>query len=84
MAFNSANLVKLDLKTSGGLGTWKYNAGSDNLSTVEGGSYFTPDYILDVGEVVCVTANDGKAIYRSSGVSLTKIATVSAFISPYA
>ena len=67
MAFNSTNLVYSTYWIPSFHGTsrmWDYNAGSDNISTVDGANYFADAAkILRAHDLIRVTANDGKAFY---------------------
>jgi hypothetical protein len=92
MAFNLSNLVPFDAVASDG--SYKYGlifdySTSDNMATVDGGSYwddFGAAKCLRRGDWLRVTASDGKAIYMVSSSSFStpsvvvgKEATVSSF-----
>jgi hypothetical protein len=89
MAFNAANLSGVDYLNSdqGAALILDYSTG-DNVSTVEGAGYFNSG--LDSfrrGDVLRVTANDGKGLYLVSGanqyatnVELFKLAVVTSFV----
>lgn len=85
MAYNGANLVAEF--PNGPVRIWNYST-SDHIASVDDGAYFdTVDAYSKFrhGDIVQVTANDGKAIYFIEGMSdpssvaHTKLATVSAF-----
>lgn len=62
MAFNAANLSHFDASGNGPV-VWKYTT-SDNLSVVEGGSYFAAAIgTLRQGDILEVTAGDGNRSY---------------------
>ncbi len=89
MAFNASNLVVAwngNGRPFGGQTyqgnsdhptIWDYDAGSDVLSDIEGGAgYFTPTSAMDTfrcGDLVQVTASDGKALYRVEGLKNTLV-----------
>lgn len=63
MAFNASNLVYSPWWSFQGR-MWEYNAGSDDLATVEAGGYFVAAAkIFREYDVLRVTASDGKALY---------------------
>lgn len=89
MACNPANLSPvLYLASQSWLPTmWDYTT-SDNVSDVDTYGYFSPAYKqLRAGDIVRVTANDGKGIYFTDGtafstpfVGVIKMAVVSSFV----
>lgn len=78
---------------------WTYDAGTDELSDIENNSpyYFSPDPVaLRGGDLLFVTADDGKAMYRveivknvftqtvgGAGLGLIKLANVDSFVTDY-
>jgi hypothetical protein len=109
MAFNAANVARAWSIPPGGAQSgayqgdptvpviWDYNAGSDTIADVESSStpYFPADPLLfRQGDLLRVTASDGKALYRVEGVknsnsgaagkfAIVKLADVSAFAGDY-
>jgi hypothetical protein len=89
MSFNLANLTPVQFVAGNQLLpiVWDYST-SDNIADVEVSTYFdAAAKNLRIGDIIRVTANDGKAIYYVDGttvvtpdVGITKMATVSAFI----
>jgi hypothetical protein len=65
MAFNSTNLVFSMWWTVNGINRmWEYDAGADNIATVEGTDYFANGAkIIRPNDFLRVTANDGNAFY---------------------
>jgi hypothetical protein len=83
MAFNAANLVYVAQATPNSAAIWRYST-SDALSVVEESSplYFgAAEGYLRTGDILGVSANDGKRIYTTSGVgpALQFCADVDAF-----
>ena len=87
MAFNITNLVgKRNVGPTDQTLVLDYSTG-DNIADIEAASYFNSGIDkLRLGDVVRVTANDGKGLYvvdnasHSSGdVSITKLAVASSF-----
>ena len=89
MACNPANLTPVtNIDGQGWLPViWDYST-SDNVSVVDVWGYFGPGYRhLRQGDIVRVTANDGKALYYINGVTVssqsvgqTKFAVASSFV----
>jgi hypothetical protein len=101
MAFNIANLV-IGFSGAGRAGAgaareyhgsddhptiWAYNAGADAIASIEGGGYFADPLPLRAGDLIMVTASDGKALYRVeimpgnavADMYLIKLANVNSF-----
>lgn len=78
MAFNAANLVFVAQANPNSAVVWRYST-SDNLSDVEetGPLYFgSAEGKLRYGDVLGVSANDGKRIYTTNGTGLQFCADV--------
>jgi hypothetical protein len=83
MAFNATNLIFVAQGSAASAAIWKYST-SDNLSVVEESSpiYFGPaEGKLRTGDVLGVSAGDGKRIYTTEGIgpSLVFLADVDTF-----
>jgi 3-hydroxyisobutyrate dehydrogenase-like beta-hydroxyacid dehydrogenase len=75
MAFNATNLVYSNWWTMDDRNLnrmWDYDAGADNIATVDGANYFnSAAKIVRQTDCIRVTASDGKAIYAVLAGSLS-------------